>query len=229
MIYVTGDTHGQIDFYKLWKFAKDHPELTKKDYVIIAGDFGAIWEEDLVKFDLKPYMALPFTVLFVDGNHENFDVLIHKYPVEEWMGGKVHKVANGVIHLMRGQVFEIEGKRIFTMGGGTSIDKAYRTGGFSWWCQEMITYDDQIEGDKNLARYGNEVDYVITHSCDVDALYALDLSERMYKKYVFLDNIFLSTFARKIKYKRWFFGHYHVEQELPNNKIALYNSIIPLE
>ena len=40
MIYVTGDTHGQHDFAKLEFFAKRNPQLTKNDYVIIAGDFG---------------------------------------------------------------------------------------------------------------------------------------------------------------------------------------------
>ena len=62
-----------------------------------------------------------FTTLFVDGNHENFDRL-YEYPVEEWHGGKVHKIRPSVIHLMRGQIFEIEGKSIFTFGGASSHD-----------------------------------------------------------------------------------------------------------
>ena len=45
MIYVTGDTHGLEDFHKLHLFAGKHPELTINDYVIVAGDFGAIWSE----------------------------------------------------------------------------------------------------------------------------------------------------------------------------------------
>lgn len=44
MIYCTGDTHGQI----IDRFSyKHHPELrdlTDKDYMFIAGDFGAIWD-----------------------------------------------------------------------------------------------------------------------------------------------------------------------------------------
>lgn len=56
---------------------------------------------------------------FVDGNHENFDRL-YEYPVEEWHGCKVHKIRSLVIHMMRGQVFEIEGQNIFTFGGPSS-------------------------------------------------------------------------------------------------------------
>lgn len=55
-----------------------------------------------------------FTTLFVDGNHENH-ALLDTFPVEEWHGGKIHRIKPSVIHLMRGQVFEIDGKNIFTM------------------------------------------------------------------------------------------------------------------
>ena len=53
MIYVTGDTHGQIDFAKLHIFADNNPQMTKNDYVIIAGDFGAVWYEPTLEKDLK--------------------------------------------------------------------------------------------------------------------------------------------------------------------------------
>lgn len=131
MIYITGDTHGMQDYRKLHVFAGEHPELTKNDYMIIAGDFGGVWDSKTLAADIRPYCDLPFTVLFVDGNHENFD-LIETFPVETWKGGKVHKIRPDVIHLMRGQIFEIEGKTIFTFGGATSIDRVCRTEGRSW-------------------------------------------------------------------------------------------------
>ena len=92
MVYVTGDTHGMIDFEKMLTFAEKHPALTKKDYVIVAGDFGGVWMKKYLAEDLKRYEDLPFTVLFVDGNHENFD-LLYSYPVEVWKGGKIHRVS----------------------------------------------------------------------------------------------------------------------------------------
>ena len=87
-------------------------------------------EKKTLEANLKPYTELPFSVLFVDGNHENFD-LLNSYPVEIWKGGKVHRVKPNITHLMRGQVFEIEGKTIFTFGGATSIDRDFRTEGMS--------------------------------------------------------------------------------------------------
>ena len=86
----------------------------------IYSDFLTLAEQSVLLSEL------PYTILFVDGNHENFDRLLSEFPIEDWNGGKVHKIRPNIIHLMRGHVFEIEGKRIFAMGGGYSVDKYMR-------------------------------------------------------------------------------------------------------
>ena len=227
MIFVTGDTHGLTDYFKLGVFAQKNPQLTKDDFVIVAGDFGGVWSKQDLENTLDAYSKLPWTTLFVDGNHENFDML-NAYPVENWNGGKVHKIRDDIIHLMRGQVFEIEGKVIFTFGGGTSIDKWRRIEGLSWWRQELPTYDDLDEADRNLARYQRKVDYIITHSCSESTLFRLPLYDRAIKKVAFLDNAFLSNFER-VQYKHWYFGHYHIDHCVLDNQTALYQNIVPLE
>lgn len=85
-VYVTGDIHGGLDMQKLrdWELGDS---LTSDDYLIVAGDFGFPWnfsaEEcaDIVWLESRPY-----TVLFVDGNHERFDHWAER-PVELWHGG----------------------------------------------------------------------------------------------------------------------------------------------
>ena len=112
MICITGDTHGFNDTQKLIKNQK-LASLTDSDYLLITGDFGGIWDGDWHDENiLKFYADQPYTTLFVDGNHENFD-LLNSYPVELWNGGKIHRITDKVIHLMRGQIFTIEGKTIF--------------------------------------------------------------------------------------------------------------------
>ncbi len=228
MIFITGDTHGQNDFGKLKDFAKAVPNLTREDYVIIAGDFGAVWSEATLFRDLKPYEELPFTVLFVDGNHENFP-LIYTCPVKEWNGGKVHVIRPNILHLMRGQVYEIEGKKIFTFGGGTSIDKMSRRPLVSWWHQELPTEDEVEEGMQNLKKHKYKVDVVITHSCPVSALSHPLIAVNTYKCKAYLDNHVLSRFEEKIKYKEWYFGHYHVDGKISEKMRAVYQEIIPLD
>ncbi len=104
MIYITGDCHGNFERFNRSIFP-EQDEMTKKDYVIICGDFGAVWNKDTES--MQETMILDwldcksFTTLFVDGNHENFDRL-YSYPVERWHDGKVHKIRDSVIHLMRG-------------------------------------------------------------------------------------------------------------------------------
>ena len=121
MIYATGDTHGNFQ-----RFAPEHfPEqagMTKEDYMIICGDFGGVWDGGKKEERNLDWLEdLPFTTLFISGNHENFD-LLRKYPTEEWNGGKIQRIRPHVIHLMRGQVFDLQGYSFFTMGGARSHD-----------------------------------------------------------------------------------------------------------
>lgn len=227
MIYVTGDTHGLHNYYKLRVFAKEHPQLTKNDYVIIAGDFGGVWDKATLDEDLEPFTDLPFTVLFVDGNHENFD-LLNAYPVEIWQGGKVHKIKPDIIHLMRGQIFEIEGRTIFTFGGATSIDREHREEGISWWKQELPTYEELDEGIANLKRYNNSVDYIITHACSERAFHYPAVRLSCYNKCRCPELQMLSYIEENAVFKHWYFGHFHIDAELGDKYTALLEDVVEL-
>lgn len=224
MIYVTGDTHGLIDFDKLSFFAALQDNLTRKDYVIISGDFGGVWGEETEE-SLEEYENLPFTVLFVDGNHEDYG-LLNQYPVEEWNGGKVQFVKPHVIHLMRGQVFTIDGNKIFTLGGAESHDKQYRVNRVSWWREEIPNQQQIEEARINLDRHNWKVDYVITHSCDTYSLYVMPLS--LNRREGRIENDILCEFEEKLKYTHWYFGHYHIDFDINSKKTVLYNRILKL-
>ena len=113
MLYITGNMHGEMARFEDSRIRK----LKKGDTLIVCGDFGFLWdggakeEKNLKKLGSKKYQ-----ILFVDGTHENFD-LLEKYPVTDWNGGKVQQISGNLYHLMRGQVYELEGKKIFTFGG----------------------------------------------------------------------------------------------------------------
>ena len=121
MIFVTGDCHGNFERFKP-EYFPERAQMTKQDIVICAGDFGGVWFGDSRDDAALDWLeSLPFTLAFVCGNHENYDAL-ERYPVDDWHGGKVHRVRPHVLHLMRGQVFELEGYHFFTMGGAKSHD-----------------------------------------------------------------------------------------------------------
>lgn len=121
MIYVTGDTHGEWLYRLNMNSFPEQKEMTKDDCVIICGDFG-IWDHSKKEnYNLDWLENKPFTTLFVSGNHENYDIL-DSLPVSAWKGGKVNFVRPSVIHLMRGQIYDIEGNKFFTFGGASSHD-----------------------------------------------------------------------------------------------------------
>lgn len=248
MIYITGDCHQNFERFNGSIFP-EQKEMTKDDYVIICGDFGGVWsnneknrEENML---LDGLACKPYTTLFVDGNHENFDRL-NAYPVEEWKGGKVHKIRDSVIHLMRGQVFEIDDKSIFTFGGACSHDISggilepeewdyvvkrskldeiglpYRVNHISWWKEELPSKEEMQEGLKNLEAHKNKVDYIVTHCCASDtqiliggANYMADVETQYFEK-----------IKQKVKFKKWFFGHYHNNRNVNAKEILLYEQII---
>jgi DNA repair exonuclease SbcCD nuclease subunit len=223
MIFVTGDTHGGHDFTKLLTLKQKNPALTREDYVVIAGDFGGVWSRNELKKDLEKYMKLPYTVLFADGNHENFD-LLDAMPTEEWNGGKIHRIADNIFHLMRGQVFRICGKTFFVFGGAESVDREWRVEGKSWWRQETPNFADYEEAYKNLRAVGDKVDYIITHTVDEKALYSPALVQFIEYKAASATNRGLSRFEETIDYGHWYFGHYHLDAEITPKKTALYNT-----
>jgi len=220
-----GDTHIPIDIKKLSnKNFLEQKNLTKSDYVIICGDFGGVWDQsNEEKYWIKWLDNKSFTTLFVDGNHENF-TLLNNYDVEFWNGGKIHKITDSIYHLMRGQIFTIDGLKFFTMGGAASHDKVYRKENKSWWPQEIPSYNELREAVKNLSKNNWKVDYIITHCAPNSIQYFL---ADWYK----CDTItnFFELIRFNCKYKKWYFGHYHKDLVVDNKHIGLYNKIIKIK
>lgn len=132
-IFVTGDIHGDLLRFMPSNFPIGQ-KLTKEDIVIICGDFGLIWSLNGNKNEWKKLKWLaeqPWTTVFVDGNHENFTRLNGYKIIEKW-GGKVHRIRDSIFHLMRGEVYQIQGKTIFSFGRAFSIDRVNRVENQSW-------------------------------------------------------------------------------------------------
>lgn len=226
MFYVTGDTHMPIDMEKLdlMRFPLQL-KLSKNDYLIICGDFGGIWNKSPERMKMLDELdSRNFTTLWVDGNHENFD-LLNSYPVTEWNDGKVHFIRPSIIHLMRGQVFTIDDLTFFTMGGGYSIDKWFRKPGQSWWPQEMPSKEEYAEALKNLARHNNTVDYVITHSAKTSIVKDYFMKGVNNEREL---NGFFEQLDPTIQYKHWYFGHIHEDVDIDEKHTLLYQRVIAL-
>ncbi len=244
MIYVTGDCHGDYRRFSTAVFP-EQKQMNKDDFVIICGDFGYWDESKEQKYWLKWLDSKPFTTLWVDGNHENYD-LLKKHRVSLWHGGKVQYIMPSVIHLMRGQIYELQGYRVFTFGGAKSHDisggileasdpnlrakrrklekknELYRINHVSWWKEELPSEEELAEGLRNLIRNDWDVDFIFSHCC------ASSTQERIMGG-LYQPNI-LTRYFDKIKemcrYRKWFFGHYHDNKNIGGKEILLYEQML---
>lgn len=232
MIYDTGDIHGN---QHKW-IEQIQPTLSSEDILIVNGDFGIgfwngrYWSEETSFYDWISEQE--YTVLFADGNHEDFNKL-GGHPVELWNGGKVHKIRHNLIHLMRGEVYCIEGKTIFTFGGGYSIDKYRRQENISWWQQEMPSEEEYQNAEENLRKANYQVDYIITHTAPSESVSYLSVIQRLGVNKNAIEEQPLTTFLdhiqQRVSYKHWFFGHFHIDEEIWRNQTAVFNTVRELE
>ena len=229
MIYLTGDTHGTIEIGKLSRanLAVERVEPGEGDFVIILGDFGLVFAPDGQSAEerwwLKWLDEKPWTTLFVDGNHENF-ARLNELPEEEWRGGRVHRVSESVLHLMRGQIFEIDGRSFFTMGGATSHDRQFRKEGRSWWPEELPSEEELARADAALDARGRRIDYVLTHCAPTLVQGRINptfLPDRLTE--------YLQHVRDTTAFHRWYFGHYHIDREYDDGFCALYDCVVPIE
>ena len=242
-LYVTGDTHSNENMIERLSF-RGFPESRTFNYenknntfVLILGDFGGIWHDNKQeRYTLKWLENRPFTTLFIDGNHENFTRL-YQYPVENWKGGKIHRINSSVIHLMRGQIYEIGNRKLFTFGGAGSHDindgilnpnapdytlrkknlmkkgpHHYRTLGINYWKEELPSDAEMQEGVVNLAKHNHFVDYIITHCTYTSFQKYITDNSSQYPANVLTD--YLENINQSTRYIIWFFGHYHIDSPL---------------
>ena len=245
-VFITGDTHRLMDIVKIDMFDRNiGNDLTRDDYLIILGDFGGVWTgrdiwgrhfpkdvyqdagmQNYDKYPRKYWEKKPYSVLFLDGNHENHSAL-DMYPVEPWHEGKVHKIYENTYHLMRCQVFEICGKKLFVMGGAESSDKAWRREGFSWWPREMPSIEEYEEAVTNLEKCGRKVDYILTHCAPETTVCSLNMPNMYYRSKNELTKFF-DTLVQTIEFKGWYFGHYHNDSDIGKFHMR-YNKVDELE
>lgn len=244
MIFATGDTHGNFQRFGTKHFP-EQKEMSRSDHVIICGDFGGVWADTPnERYWLDWLEDKPFTTLFVDDNHENFDRL-NALPIQKWHGGKVHEIRPHILHLMRGQVFEIEGYTFFTIGGAASHDiwdgildpasptfeedywlkrrtrQVFRVKGVSWWEQEMLSEDEYAEAVRNLERVGYEADYIITHCAPTSVQQKLNPDFTPDSLTDFLEKV-----KTKADYHYWLFGHYHDNRAVDEKHILLWEQMV---
>jgi predicted phosphodiesterase len=236
MVYVCGDTHGTYDKEKidLWHQKED---ITEDDVLIILGDFGGVWYHRNSKKWIsdnklqRNYLKKKFETFVVDGNHENH-AIINNLPIIEKYNGKVRELkvqhpykdfenVGSIYFAIRGEIYEIQGRKILCVGGAESQDKALRTWNVDWWSEETLSKSDETNTLNNLDKHDWKVDYVLTHTCPayvgnvmigkVFGPYSKEYSRYMSKSKDPVSKFFDFLLDRGITFNEWHFGHWHTD------------------
>lgn len=221
MVYITGDTHGDISWFKNQKLKK----LGEKDILIICGDFGFLWnpKSEAEKKNLEILKSKKYTICFLDGAHENFDML-DAYTPYRWKGGNAHKIANNIFHLMRGEIFTLDNKTFFVMGGGESDDRDMREPGVSWWEEEMPNAEEIKNAEDNLKDANYNVNYILSYEAPAVAKDFLKLHLKEAAKISPL-NTYLQELTKNVDYYHWYFGSLHTDLQISKKMTAVFNEI----
>lgn len=246
MIFLTGDIHGQLDRFGENIFPEQQ-QMTRNDYVIVLGDCGLIWNPYRDKKEqgrLYEISQMPFTLLFIDGNHECFDRLYsNEFVITDFYGGKAQMISENVIHLLRGEIYTLERKKFFCFGGAkshdisdgilecndnrisewTKEDKEFRINHVSWYKEELPSVEEMEYGLRNLEKHNYKIDYILTHSPSDYHLpyFGDDMESDVLTEY-------LARIENLSYYQRWYFGHIHKNIQIDNKTYCLYDDIIRL-
>lgn len=231
-VYVIGDIHGDYSIIEArFGDVKSSFNSEKKDVLFVAGDAGFVNSYETVDSKQKRIQnlnSLPYIIIVVLGNHENYDV-IESFKETTIFGGTCYKEDGvDVYYAKNGQIFDIDGYKYFTFNGGLSIDKNQRLelqekyGVKFWWEQEIKTNEFD---SAYLTYFTKRIDYVITHDVPTTIFKKLTpfIPGRFKDQMCPLQPFFEKLYIMK-KHKHWYAGHYH-----PSYKVTIDNfSVLPI-
>ena len=231
--YITGDKHRYFDRVK--DFCRVI-QTRRKDVLIVLGDAGFNYFDDKRDDELKREISkLNITLFCLHGNKENRPHNEGTYGVRSFCGGKVYyepKYPN-IYFAIDGEIYIFEGKKYMVVGGAHSVDKQRcLEEGLPYWDDEMPDTETKTLVEANLEKCGNDIYGMLTHTCPIDYLptemfmstrqnAAIKRKPRKAKsKKLFKPDIDRSTeiwlgeLEKKIDYKIWFCGHYHIDKQI---------------
>ncbi|WP_405344830.1 hypothetical protein [Ruminococcus sp.] len=214
MIYITGDTHGDIEIFNERRLG----HLKKGDTLIVTGDFGFVWDNSKKEIkNLKKLEKKKFDILFVEGAHENFE-LLKGYEEVPLHGGTAKKIADNVYCLNRGELYSIEDKTIFALGGGLPPEADETEGVPSMPTDEELEY-----AVVNIEEQHRRLDLIVTHEAPASVKRLIDRNA-----YINDLNIFLDTVMHNTRYGKWYFGSLHEDRAISDNLICVFEEVYSL-
>ena len=221
-ILVTGDVHG--DILLLLEMVRS---IENDEMLFVTGDFGLFWfdiNSNSDKYTILNNMleSKNAYIVFVDGNHENHN-FINRTEISEFCGAKCHKLLPRVIHIMRGEIVNIDGIKIFCFGGAYSVDRFWREKNKTYFEEELPNENEYDSGLNNLINADFKVDYIITHTCQRRLVKKLGQRHKAIEEIKLQNDI--QWIVDNVEYKKHYFGHWHMDKKISESDIAIFNNI----
>jgi len=234
-IYCHGDIHGEVFEAFSYNQSPEMRKLTSEDYVIIAGDFGVIWdwhgdsEEDYYR--LNWLNSKPWKTIVVLGNHECYPIyeaMPHCTPDflnsgTMWQCTYMGTTFENIYIIDTIATLDIDGKHILCINGAESHDKKWRTEGINWWPQEVVNIDACLDF---MAEHDKEhFDLIVTHEAPV---LVKEMLPFLLDRYIrTCGEKYLEILRKELDFDVWVHGHMHFDQQwsedLDSRMIGLYN------
>lgn len=228
MIYITGDTHG--DFSRINDFCFRN-KTTTDDVMIVLGDAGINYYGNKRDFRNKQYIStIPITMFCIHGNHEMRPQTVDEYHIDEFMGGHVYVESEfpNIKFAIDGEVYWFNSVPTIVIGGAYSVDKHYRlANGYCWFSDEQPDDKTKESVEQSLDLMGWNVECVLTHTAPLkfepveEFLIFIDQSTVDKSTEVWLDRI-----EDRLRYVRWYAGHYHCDKWKSDKFRFMYNDIV---
>lgn len=220
MIFITGDKHGQIEYFL------HNPSLRKikkGDLLIVCGDFGFLWDSSDQEYKkLKWLSKRRFNIAFVDGCYDNMKI-IEKYPISSWKGGNARIISKNIIYLIKGEVYKTQDKKFLAFGGGFNPDVSDFNN--NWWPnkQENIEAIDAVI--KNIEKENGEFDFIVSHEAPASLTPCLENGFSNVNSI----NLILEEIRTHCSFKKWFFGKYHLDKQIPPKYNLVFENFVKLD
>lgn len=214
--YVTGDCHGNFD--KICNFIKRNSDL-KNIVIFIVGDVGLNYFSDNRDIARKEELdRLNATFICLRGNHDKNHQKMDSYKKVNKYGGIMYKEKEfqNIFFTKDGEIYDINGCKIFCCGGAYSVDKYYRIeNGWGWFEDEQPQKEDITNAVENIRKNNYKVNIIMTHTCPYFAipkhmfLSGIDQSKVDNTTEIWLE----SLLDNGLEFDKWFCGHYHLDGE----------------
>ncbi len=223
MLYVTSDLHGDFTRFQNPRLKK----LRRGDFLVVCGDFGFIWDNSKHESQILNKLAKQkYTILFIDGVHENFD-LIEQYPLQDWNGGHVRVIRPNILYMPHGEMYTIDDNLIFALGGGDDVFLDIEDID-SDDIRSLPTLEELEKAYLRLEKVDFKVDYIFTHDCSSKLKGFLDLNAHDGSVHINYLNTFFEALYDRAEFKHWYFGAYHIDKVIPPRSTAVYKNIVPV-